>query len=133
MKIGQLSAQFGVSTHTLRYYEKIGLLAGGRRDPSGHRIYDDSDVETLMFVRRAQTMNFSLNEIQKLLDIASDRELNKPAARELVTEKLDEVNNSIAQLSQLRKELSNMLTSCQESGSDSTCPIIENLRDTESQ
>ena len=67
-QIGEVATQLSVSTDTLRYYEKIGLLSKVNRTPSGLSVDTDKDISKLKFIKRAQRMNFTLEEISQLLD-----------------------------------------------------------------
>lgn len=123
--IGQIGKQLNLSVDTLRYYEKLGLLPGVNRTPSGTRRYSEKEITRLLFIRRAQKMNFSLQEIKGLLDMR-----NNPAEVcsdvQLITQnKLDEIESHIEELSQLRSELQGLLSQCTQ-GSDG-CPIIEGI------
>ena len=65
--IGQVSEQTGVSTETIRYYERIALLSRPRRAENGYRQYDQTDVERLQFIRRSRALDFTLDEIREIL------------------------------------------------------------------
>ena len=131
--IGQVANMFDVSAHTLRYYEKIGLLAPIAKDAGGRRRFDNNDIQRLKFIRRAQHMRFSLDEIRQLIAMDKNYEdasgkFEKAQVRTLVTEKLSEINSSLKQLTLLQKDLKRMLHACQAS-EDEECPIIEGIKD----
>ncbi len=67
-RIGDVAETLGLSVDTLRYYERIGLLPDVSRTQSGIRRYDENDLATLRFIKRAQLMNFSLSDIGALLE-----------------------------------------------------------------
>ena len=69
MKIGEFSRQLGVSTDTLRYYEKHGLLTPSSRSAVGYRFYSEDDYKQMAFILRAKNVGFSLAEIKELLQI----------------------------------------------------------------
>jgi MerR family Zn(II)-responsive transcriptional regulator of zntA len=73
LKISELSARTGLSTHTLRYYEKHGLISASERSEAGYRYYSDTDVRRVEFVRTARHIGFSLNDISDLLSIRLDK------------------------------------------------------------
>src|SRR5262245_42004641 len=74
LTIGTLAQQSGVSTDTLRYYEKMKLLKAESRTPAGYRLYNADAVRVIHFIRGAKALNFSLEEIRQLLAInTSDR------------------------------------------------------------
>lgn len=131
--IGAVAQSFGISTHTLRYYEKIGLLPPISKDRSGRRTYNQSDVERLHFIKRAQRMHFSLKEVGLLIDVDrtdSDRtkSIEKPQAQKLVAEKLSAIDDSLKDLKILKKDLTRMLNACISSEDDEDCPIIMGIR-----
>lgn len=69
MTIGELAAKAGVNIQTIRYYERKRMLRPPPRTPSGYRTYSERDVESVLFIRRCQTVGFSLKEIQKLAEL----------------------------------------------------------------
>ena len=73
-KIGALSKVLSVSTDTLRYYEKNGLLTPSGRSESGYRLYNDNDLRCMQFIVRAKSIGFSLNEIKELLSINLEKQ-----------------------------------------------------------
>ncbi len=127
--IGEVANNIGVSVHTLRYYEKIGLLRPVAKDGGGRRQYEAHDIERLRFIRRAQRMHFSLKEIRQLIEIEHAPSMKKPAAQKLVQRKLSEIEVSVKDLNQLQVDLSKMLSACLSSADDEDCPIIEGIKD----
>ena len=128
-QIGEIAEKLGLSADTLRYYEKIGLLAKVSRTTSGIRQYDDKDISCLKFIQRAQRMNFSLAEIGDLLSMRKDPQHAKNEIRMLTSQKLVDIETHVNELTTLRNELQLLLNLCR--GTDDSCPIIEDL-DTDS-
>ena len=124
-RIGDVSRKLELSADTLRYYEKIGLLALVARNAAGVRLYTDEDISRLRFIRRAQKMNFSLAEIGELLHFRDDPVAAKPYVRKLISAKLSEIDQQLDALQTLRNELIPLLNQCQEQMN--CCPIIENI------
>lgn len=124
-RIGEVTGLTGLSADTLRYYERIGLLAPIHRAPSGARIYDQRDLSRLRFIQRAKTMNFSLEEIARLLEMREDPQHAREEVRELTQRKLSEVEAHLAELQTLRGELTLLINLCR--GTEGGCPIIEDL------
>lgn len=114
--------------HTLRYYEKEGLLPAISKNVSGHRQYSQSDAERLWFIKRAQRMNFTLSEIRQLIAVESSVGHDKVEARKLVTTKLADIEASLNDLKKLKTELSFLLSTCLQSGDDDACPIIDEIK-----
>ncbi len=131
--IGQVATLLGVSQHTLRYYEKIGLLAPVNKNSGGRRQYNERDIERLRFIKRAQRMHFSLDEIRSLIELERASIAEKPQAQKIVKEKLEEIEDSLNDLVHLKKDLSGMLSACLASNDDEDCPIIVGIKETESQ
>ena len=127
--IGKVAESLGVSTHTLRYYEKIGLLAPVAKTPGGRREFSVRDIERVQFIKRAQRMHFSLDEIRTLIELDKADSVEKPQAQRLVQEKLDAIEESLTDLEQLKVDLAQMLSACLSSGEGEDCPIIEAIKE----
>jgi len=126
-KIGDVTKDFGITADTLRYYEKIGLFPTISRTESGIRQYDDKDISRLRFIKRAQRMNFSLEEIKSLLTMREDPQHAKDNVRKLTADKLKDIECQVTELTTLKNELRLLLNLCQ--GSEDGCPIIEGIGD----
>jgi len=129
--IGEVSKKLGVSAHTLRYCEKIKLLPPVSKTESGRREYNKDDVSRVQFIKRAQRMHFSLEEIRALLDLDRARVTEKSEAQKLVKEKLVEIEEGLADLKRLKGDLNKMLSDCLGSTADESCPIIEGIKQTQ--
>jgi DNA-binding transcriptional MerR regulator len=105
LRIGELAQQAGVTTATIRYYERAGLLPKPPRTTAGYRLYSDREGEELVFVRKAQGIGFSLDEIRDLLRLS--RNGTAPCSRvlTLAEEHLRAVDDRIRELQTFRKEL----------------------------
>ncbi len=123
--IGELATRVDMSTDTLRYYEKIGLLPRALRDSGGRRRYGDADLARLLFIQRAQAMNFSLTEIGNLLHLRERPQQTRADVRRVAGEKLAQVETRLKSLRLLRNELRLLLNLC--AGSEDGCPILESL------
>jgi len=126
-KIGEVTQQTGMTADTLRYYEKFGLLSHISRNVSGVRQYTDKDISKLKFIKRAQGMNFSLEEIKNLLSMREDPQHAKNSVRQLTADKLEHVETQLTELTTLRNELQLLLNLCR--GSKDGCPIIDSIND----
>ncbi len=124
-KIGEVTKQTGLTADTLRYYEKFGLIPNISRNESGLRLYDDKDISRLKFIKRAQRMNFSLEEIKDLLLMRKDPRHAKDNIHRLTADKLRDIESQLSDLEILRNELQLLLNLCR--GSDEGCPIIEGI------
>jgi MerR family transcriptional regulator, Zn(II)-responsive regulator of zntA len=129
MKISQLAAHCGLSAHTLRFYEKNGLIESSERSSSGYRRYTEADIRRVEFVKTARDAGFSLDEIAQLLSIRLDRDHHTcKEVTSITRHKLESINAKIAQLEEIRQSLQLLLKSC-DGGMDSAvhCSIIEAL------
>ena len=105
MRIGELAHLAGINPRTLRYYERIGLLAPSARTEAGYRLYSDTDADRLAFIRRAQTLGLSLTEIA---DIIALRDGGTPPCRHvraLAVLRISAIDQQIAELEALRADL----------------------------
>lgn len=105
MQIAELEQRTGVSRHTLRYYEKAGLLQEVERRGNNYRDYTDKAVERVIMVRQLKTLGFALREIRDVLDALRSNSIDCERGARLMAEKRLEVNQRIAEL----KEVSMML------------------------
>jgi DNA-binding transcriptional MerR regulator len=110
--IGDVSRQTGLSVHTIRFYEAEGLLREAARTDSGYRVFSPQTVEQLNFIRKAQELGFSLDEIRELL-VLKDRSTNACShVKSLVEEKLASVRGKLRELEAIEKDLKGVLTEC---------------------
>ena len=124
--IGELSRRTGVHIETIRYYERSGVLPRARRTDSGRRLYGDTDVRRLGFIRHARRLGFELDAIRTLLALQERPDASCGTVDVLARQQLAVVEERIAQLVALRSELTRMISSCA-GGSVGACRIIEAL------
>jgi len=125
LSIGQTSEKTGLSVDTLRYYERIGLLPRIERTQGGQRQYSDENIARLRFIQRAQSMNFSLDEIADLLQLRDSPGDVRHQVRHLTEQKLHAIEARIQELNHLRHELTELIEQCLLS--DERCPIIDHM------
>lgn len=123
--IAGLANAASVSVETVRYYQRRGLIPEPTRPPGGVRRYASADVERLRFIRHAQAMGFTLEEIKSLLKLRTQRSCR--ATRELAVTKLHLIDASIRDLYQLRNELAHLVAACDANVEEARCPVIERL------
>lgn len=126
-KISDAAEQTGASVDTLRYYEKIGLLPNIYRTAAGIRLYSDKDISRINFIKRAQRMNFSLEEVKDLLEMRTDPQRACTEVRQLTASKLRDIEARLEELTTLRNELQLLLNLCR--AAEDGCPIIEEFDD----
>ncbi len=125
--ISRLAEQGKVNLQTIRYYEREGLLSPGARTEAGYRVYQPEAVLRIRFIKRAQELGFSLNEIKELLLLRADADTSKADIRERAQAKLSDVERKLAHLKAIRKALLRLTKDCPGCGPVGTCPILENL------
>lgn len=108
MKIGELAAEVGTTTKTIRFYESIGLLDEPERTPSGYRDYGQAAVERLGFVKQAQASGLSLDEISSILQIKDRGGRSCEHTRNLLASHLEALDERIEELHRARIELRRM-------------------------
>lgn len=122
-RIGEAAEKLGLTPDTLRYYEKIGLLAIVRKGAA--RLYTDKDLSRLRFVKRAQSMGFSLEEVKRLLEFRDRPQSVRASVRQLAASKLEEIETRLEETRLLRNELQLLLNLC--TRAKRGCPIIERI------
>jgi len=127
LKIGEVSKRSGIGIETLRFYEKSGLLDKPKRTDSGYRMYDAKVLERLAFIKQAQVLGFSLEEIKRIID--EKRAGQSPCAevRELVRLRMQELDERMHQMQRYRQELAETLAEWDEVGEvqGHICGLIE--------
>lgn len=123
MRIGKVSREAGVNVQTLRYYERRGLLPKTGRLASGYREYDPATVGRVRFIKGAQELGFTLNEIAELLALRATKSTSQRDVRALATRKIEEMDRRIRQLTDMRDELAGLVERCGEARTD--CVILD--------
>ena len=124
-----MASQAGVNVQTLRYYERRGLLPEPERLDSGYRSYGPDAVRTVRFVKRAQRLGFTLEEVESLLQLAAGGPRSCAEARQLAAEKLDDLEHRIEALEAMRRSLTQLVATCDRPRSRRECPLLEALAD----
>ena len=126
MRIGAAAEQAGVNVQTLRYYERRGLLPRLPRRTSGYREFPDEAVRVVRFVKRAQDLGFTLDEIEELLRLRNDKRRDRTRVRSVAAKRVLDIDRKISELQAMKHALSHLLHCCKD-GSTLECPIIEAL------
>ena len=127
LTIGILAKRGGVNVETIRYYQRRSLLEEPSKPNGGFRRYPEESVKRVLFIKRAQTLGFTLEEIQGLF--ALDERKACRETREMAAHKLELIGQKIADLSKMKKSLARLVRSCDASVAGARCPIIHLLAD----
>jgi MerR family mercuric resistance operon transcriptional regulator len=123
----KVAREGGVNTETIRYYERYGLLPKPPRTPSGYRVFSADSVQRLRFIRRAQELGFTLNEIKELLAIKVRRGSSCADVRRKAEAKIADVDAKIRHLQAIREALREITATCSGIGPVTNCSILEAL------
>jgi MerR family transcriptional regulator, copper efflux regulator len=126
MDIGRASKASGVSVKMIRHYEAIGLLPKAARTFANYRVYRESDVHTLRFIRRARALGFSMDDIQELLGLWQNRSRSSASVKKIAGKHVDELNRKIAELQGMVGTLQHLTQHCH-GDHRPDCPILDDL------
>jgi DNA-binding transcriptional MerR regulator len=127
LKIGELASAAGVSTDAVRYYERLKILPRPGRTRAGYRLYSEQDVERLRFIKQAQSLGLSLDEVKELLPGRGAGLSECQRVRDLLTAKLAELEAKISEMRRFRNTLSTYLGQCEEALAgkrEDCCPVL---------
>lgn len=126
MQIGKVAKRVGLTVDAIRFYERNSLLPQPPRTEGGFRLYGEGDLETLAFIRRAQSLGFTLGEIRELLELR--RRPAQPCAPvcQRLQQKLEHVQAKLTDLQQLERELLSALSAChrERRKRPTRCPLL---------
>jgi MerR family mercuric resistance operon transcriptional regulator len=125
LTIGRLADEAGVNVETIRYYQRRGLMVEPDRPMGGQRRYASDAIKRVRFIKRAQVLGFTLDEVGSLL--ALDEACACAETRELAAHKLQVIEAKLADLKAMRKEITALLHQCDAGASKGDCPIIHAL------
>ena len=131
LKIGEVAIRSGIPVKTIRYYEDIGLLKSTvQRSESGYRLFGSQVLNRLAFIKRAQSLGLSLNEIQEILNVHDSGQLPCGAVKEHLEAKVEAISKQIESLEILRADLQGLLSGWEEQPPEhlitqTICPNIQ--------
>jgi Hg(II)-responsive transcriptional regulator len=125
MRISEVAAEAGVNVQTLRYYERRGLLRHPARTASGYRSYQGEAVRIVRFIKRAQDLGVTLDEIEELLGLAAGQPGSCDAAQRLAVEKMANLDEKIAMLRAMKRSLERLIKTCKPGERHRECPILD--------
>lgn len=126
MTIGRLADEAGVNVETIRYYQRIGLINEPEKPQQGFRKYSYQSLEQIIFIKRAQQLGFSLQEIADLLELGDG---NCSDVRIRAEKKRDKIEKQIKDLQALQDTLNQLIRTCRSGKGKQKCPIVETLLD----
>ena len=127
LTIGKVSTQTGCNIETIRFYEREGILPKPQRTSGGHRIYNRTQIERIVFIRRCRELGFSMDEIRQLLSVVDQNNISCERVKEIAQHHLEDIALRIEDLRKMEYTLSELARQC--SGMDvPDCPIIDALQ-----
>jgi len=127
LTIGQLAKQADVNIETIRYYQRRQLIPEPPKPPSGYRQYSEDDLTRIQFIKRAQALGFSLNEIAELLTLRIESETVCSDVQQQAEAKITDIDLKIQLLQRMKQTLSGLVISCQQNETTNECPILDVL------
>lgn len=130
MQIGAMAKKTGLSVDAIRFYERNALLPRPPRTPGGFRVYGESDLETLGFIRRVQGLGFTLHEIRELLELRRSRLRPCGPVRLRLQHKVRDVRRKLSHLQKLERELQKALRNCNQQmrKRSGRCPLLSEAK-----
>jgi len=122
--IGKAATASNVSIETIRYYQRRQLIQEPPKPLDGYRHYPDETISQIKFIKRAQSIGFSLKEIETLLELGNQQ---CSETRDLASSKLVLVKNKIKDLRSIERTLKDLITHCELSDNDEYCPLIDSI------
>lgn len=114
-----------MSIQTVRFYERRGLIPEPPRTGGGQRKYPERTADRIRFIKRAQEIGFTLEEIGELLALRADADTSNQAVREKAAVKLEEIEEKMDALEEMRGALQGLIRRCERTGPEGDCPILE--------
>ena len=125
LTIGRVASAAGVNVETIRFYQRRKLLAEPAKPLGGIRRYADEIVARIRFIKRAQQLGFTLDEVQNLLALEDGQSCRK--THDLAVQKLAVVETRVADLNRMRRMLKRLIAECEAGSGRVGCPIISTL------
>lgn len=127
LKIGELAKRTDLLVETIRYYEREGLLPDPPRSDGNYRLYSDTHLERLQFIRHCRSLDMTLEEIRNLLRFRDAPARNCGEVNALLDEHIQHVGKRIRELKLLQKNLRGLRNLCQQEQATKDCRILQSL------
>jgi MerR family mercuric resistance operon transcriptional regulator len=124
LRVGDVARQAGVNLQTIRYYERRGLLPKPPRTGSNYRAYPGDAVQRVRFVKRAQEIGFTLQEVQELLSLRATPRTRCADVRLRAQAKVRDIEEKVRTLRRMRRALARLIEECESEGPATQCPIL---------
>ena len=124
LKSGDVARRADVNVETVRFYERQGLLPAPPRAPSGYRQYDEEHVQRIRFIKRAQSLGFTLREIADLLALKVEPGGKSRDVKALAAQKIAEIDVKIHDLTRIKSTLETLHAACNGEVPIHDCPIL---------
>ena len=124
--IGQAAEASGVSAKMIRHYEEIGLIPPANRTFANYRIYNENDVLTLQFIKRARSLGFSVKQIAVLLNLWQDKTRSSAEVKRLAQQHVTELQHKVRQMQAMCDALKQLVDHCH-GDQRPNCPIIDGI------
>ena len=128
MNIGEAASASGVSAKTIRYYEAAGLITTANRSAGGYRVYTQTDVFTLRFIKRARELGFSIERIRRLIDLWQDKSRASRDVKQLALDHIAEIRTKIAAMTSRRDAVQDLADAC-DGDERPECPILRDIEE----
>lgn len=126
LDIGQASKASGVSVKMIRHYEAIGLLKDVARTYANYRVYSDTDVHTLRFIKRARTLGFAMDDIRELLALWQNKSRPSASVKKIAGGHMQDLKRRIQEMQSMVATLEHLTHNCHGDGRPD-CPILDDL------
>ena len=126
MNIGEAAATSGVNAKQIRHYESLGIIPKAGRSDAGYRIYKESDVHILSFVKKARGLGFSMKEIKKLVSLWRNKSRASSEVKNLAQIHIKQLESKIQELQMMTNTLKNLSKNCN-GDHRPDCPILDDL------
>lgn len=127
LSIGKLADAAQVAITTIRYYERRGLMPEPERRASGYRVYPAESITRLRFIKNAQMLGFSLEEIAQLLSLRVGANINCAEVQQQAADKISEIDDKVQLLRQMQDALARLVQMCDSGLANDGCPFIDAL------
>lgn len=127
MTRGNIAKLININAETIRYYEEQKLIKKPQRLANNYRVYDEDDIKRIKFILMSKQLGFSLKEIKELLNLSITGKSDRKKVRNIVSNKLNLINEKIKQLSVMKSILNELFLLCQGTETATHCPILKSL------